>query len=145
MSTSSTFVSVTVRGLELENDTVVVSTAAAGLGAQASTPLPNNAAFVITKRSLQTGKSARGRFYWGGIPQNALGSVVTITQGFADGLVEMLEALLALLQAINWVLVIVSRYSNGVKRTEGLTFQIASFEARNTLLDSQRGRLAEGH
>jgi len=72
---------------------------------------------------------------------NQLSDSAHIKATTIDDIVGILENLKAIVEALGWIWVIVSRYHNGVKRTEGLTLPVTSFSASDLTLDSQRRRL----
>lgn len=145
MSSSHTYGSTVVRGLENLNDLEVIATAGAGVGLISSPPVPINAAAVVTLQTAFTGRSARGRVYFGGLSENQSNTSTSWAAGTVEAFRDAIAALIALLQAIDWVLSVVSRYSQGVKRTEGVNFAVTAAVARNNFVDSQRGRLTKGH
>lgn len=145
MSSSASFLRVTVRGLQNQNDFVVVNSSAQGVGAINSPCQALNVAACITLKSVFTGRSARGRFFWGGVPENQRASATTLVQTYVDAVRDAIDALIAVLQAISWILTIVSRYTNGALRPTGVTFDVVDVVSRNNLIDSQRGRLPAGH
>lgn len=110
-------------------------------GAVASDPAAANAALVISWRTSRTGRSFRGRTYFGGLPQDALNGPTefdpTYAAGFAVGGAELLEAL----EAGGRVLAVLSRYANGVLRVVGLLTEVIQVIV-NLQVDSSRKRLA---
>jgi len=142
LPSSAVYLDTLVRGLEFENDITYLSTAGTGVGGNNSAAQPLNCAICITHRSALTGRSARGRTYWAPIPESALGSVVTVIDAYAVALADGFNALRPIVEAEGWRFVILSRYANKAKRLEAVTFDVISSVRRDTLIDSQRGRLA---
>lgn len=134
---------VEVRGLELQNDLTATNSDNAGTGGVAQGALPNNVSFCVSRRSGLTGRSARGRVYLPGLTVSSLPTAneSTVTTVFRDNVVGALNAIPTYLTAINWVEVIVSRYSNGVQRPEGAWFEVTEYAATDLIIDTQRRRL----
>lgn len=110
-------------------------------GANTSGSNANNVALVISLRSLARGRSSRGRWYAGGIPRDQLASSVAVVSGYATGMGADFSTLLNNLRVADYTPVVVSTYTNGAQRTEGVTFPITGIIV-DTALDSQRRRLA---
>lgn len=130
-----------VRGLTSATDLFAVGDDNTGSIGGYATSNPNNVSKAIKLGTGQTGRNARGRLFVPVVPQGVTVGDNTITQGWADDLIEAIEALIALAEAIGWVLVIVSRYVDGVKRTEGETFKVLTVGVSNLTTDSMRGRM----
>lgn len=142
MSNQLEYQATVVRGLALENDNEVVTNVSTGFGSNAGTPLPNNCAFAVARTSGLTGRSARGRVFWPGMTVNNLSTVENfVTTGYASVVTDVLNALRALLDLIGWIEVIVSRYANGAKRSEAVTFDVVNYTATDLRVDSQRARM----
>jgi hypothetical protein len=110
-------------------------------GALASPSLPGNNAFCVSLRSLFTGRSARGRWYWGGLTES---QVTGNTVGTSDvtAIVGAMNSLLGLISAASAFPVIVSYNSGGGPRPGGpVKFFIDHAIAVDQTVDSQRGRL----
>jgi len=131
-----------VRGLEELNDLESTSTAGASTGAVVQNPNPANVSFCVSRRSGLTGRSARGRVYIPGVPVTALDTNENfVTTSYRDNAVAQLNELSPSAIAEGWTEVIVSRFSNKVKREQGVTFIITEYLATDLRIDSQRGRL----
>lgn len=146
LSKDVNYVQTEVRGLDSEFDLTVTVTLSAGACSVVSRSFPANVAFAVTRRSGLTGRSARGRVYVGGIPvtyqegdplnQNNL----TVTA--ANGYVAVVDgARITIDNTVGFDPVIVSRYHNGLKRAEAVTFAWVSTDAKNRRLDTQRNRI----
>jgi len=138
------FVRTEVRGLENENDLFASSLNGAGSGADIVEAYPNNVTFSIKKTSPFTGRSARGRSYWIGIPQDKTSAPDEnhITDAYRDAIVAALEDIRIIINAtFNWQAVLVSRFTGGAKRTEGMTFDWIGSTAVDKRIDTQRNRL----
>lgn len=135
---------VEVRGLDQENDLLAVFSAGPAPGVQVTAALPNNITLAIKQNSGLTGRSARGRTYFIGIPQ---GTLLASDESFLQS-AYVLAVVLALGQIRDgieslpgWNAVLVSRIAGGVPRAFGITFPWISEIAVNDRVDSQRGRL----
>ncbi len=135
-----------VRGLAVENDIVSIDSAGAGPGLLGGVPLPNNVTLAVKKSSGFTGRSARGRTYWIGMPQNKL-DVANENQVIAPYVVDIIGAVdavrLSIIAATSWVPVLVSRFAGGVQRSEGKTFPWIATSNVNNVVDTLRGRLPD--
>lgn len=142
MSTQCAYVRTEVRGLDVENDLFDTDDAQAGIGAITGSGLPNNVTLSIKKESGFTGRSARGRWYFTGMPE----SYLMVNENTVDptdvvAMVTAVENLRAVVQATAWSPVIVSRRTEGAARTVGITFPWISVVAVNDFVDTQRRRL----
>lgn len=129
------------KGLEFEADIQYTKLATpASVGAVGSA-MANNVTKAITLRSGLTGRSSRGRIYMIGLSATQLNGVATIEQSYVDDVIDALEALKVIIEALGWLWVIVSRYKDGVKRATATTVEVAQFGVSDLTTDSQRGRL----
>lgn len=133
-----------VRGLAVENDLIAIDGTSTGAGIHAGNALPNNATFCIKKQSGLTGRSARGRTYWIGIPQ---GELVLLDENqlepvYTALLVDAVDDIREAIDSVGlWEPVLVSRFSGGVARSEGVTFPWISSTNVDNRVDTQRRRL----
>lgn len=132
-----------VRGLAVENDLAVETEASAGPGLDAVEGLPNSVTLSIKKTSGLTGRSARGRLYFMGLPSNDLSTNENQwAQATVDAVVAAVEAMRIAIVTTPWVPVIVSRFTAGLPRAVGVTFSWLANVAVNINVDSQRNRLS---
>ncbi len=137
-----TYLRTEVRGLAVENDLFAQDGTGAGPGGDAVEGLPNNVTLSVKKNSGLTGRSARGRLYFMGLPSNDLSTnenqwaATTITAVEAA-----IEAVRVAITATAWSPTIVSRFTGGLPRAVGFTFNWTGSVAVNANVDSQRGRL----
>jgi hypothetical protein len=145
ISSGVNYDSVLVRGLENIIDLSSTENTNAGPGTASGTGIPANNTFCVTLRSLYTGRSARGRFYaWPTIATNySAPSVLSSTYG--NAVVTFLNNLKTGAATAGWSMVIISRFSLGVKRPVGVTTNVTTIAYRNLIGDSQRHRLPRGH
>lgn len=78
MPTTGGISSVSIRNLDIKDQPLITSNAAAGLGTSASAALPGEVAAVLTLRTAFTGRANRGRIYVPNFATNALGAADTI-------------------------------------------------------------------
>lgn len=143
MSADTNYLGTVVRGLENEEDFEVTSVVNIGVGGQTGATLPNNVAFVAKRLSGLTGRSARGRVYLGGMrsgnltaaDQNQFGAATIIT------FLNALGTLATYLTGEDWIEVIVSRFTSGLKRAFGVTHAVTEWSYTDAQVDTQRGRL----
>ena len=100
----------------------------------------NQNAVVLTKRSGLTGRSARGRTYHVGITEDQMNGNF-ITEAYGDALNEGYELLRQEMADAGAVMVILSRFTGGVERPDGIAFNIVSMGLRNLRIDAQRRRM----
>ena len=132
-----------VRGLEFENDQEAVSILGNGPGTVASVAMPGNVTLSIKKASTQTGRSARGRLFFLGMPRSFLDTNENFfTSSAATAMQAAVEAVRIAIAGSGWSPVIVSRFTNNAKRPTGVTFFWATTIAVNDNVDSLRGRLS---
>lgn len=138
------YVRTEVRGLALENDLVVTDNTNAGPGVFVGAPVPNNVTISIKKVSPFTGRSARGRCFWIGIPHNQL---TPANENVLEALylADVVTAVDSIRVQINtlalWSPVLVSRFTGGLKRAAGKTFPWINSVSVDNVIDSHRGRL----
>ncbi len=133
-----------VRGLAIENDLLVTNSVSAGIGADPSSTLPNNVTFAVKKESGFTGRSARGRTYWIGIPQTKIKTVNEneLTTSYAANVVTAIDTIRTRIIATGaWTPVLVSRFNAGVARSAGMLFPWIGCSSVNEQIDTQRGRM----
>jgi len=139
-----TYVRTEVRGLAVENDLFAQNSDSSNPGSHVSPSLPNNVTFSIKKSSGLTGRSARGRTYWIGIPTAATkpANENLLDALFVTDLVANVDSVRTSIIAVpDWLPVLVSRFAGGALRTEGVTFPWLSSSAVDDRVDTQRTRL----
>lgn len=103
--------------------------------------LPGNIAFCVSLRTGLTGRSARGRWYQGGLTEgDVVGNVASST--YVADVVAALDGLIGIVIAAAATPMIVSYVSGGIPRPGGpVYFPITDALAVDNIVDSQRGRL----
>lgn len=104
-------------------------------------PNPNNATIALKRTSGLSGRSARGRIYWMGLAEGHTDGTNFVTTSSANNMVSWLENLDLAVAAEGVTPVIVSRFTEGAPRVEGITFPITDWSYSDTRVDTQRGRL----
>jgi hypothetical protein len=135
------YVSTQARGLTFNTDVIGIHTTGAGTAGSHAFSEPLNVTKAFSFKSGLTGRNARGRMFHAGLPNDALTDPNHVTQDWVDDVIDALELLKLAVEALSWVWVIVSRYLDGVKRTSGVTYEIATVAVTNLTTDSARGRL----
>lgn len=139
-----TYVRTEVRGLAFENDLVAIQAAGTDTGTHGGDALPNQVTFSIKKSSGLTGRSARGRTYWIGVPdsETVAADENFLTATYVANIVADIDFVRNRIATVGlWEPVLVSRFSGGVKRAFGVTFPWISTTNVDTRLDTNRGRL----
>jgi len=140
LSSNITLNEIVVRDLSSESAGSFLLTPAtppAGAGGQA---VANNVAFCVSARTAAAGRSFRGRTYVAGLPRDSV-SASAVSSGTASDLVAAFNQLRTLLEAINAVIVVISRIHNGIERLTGLATVVVNYTAVDLTVDSQRRRL----
>lgn len=141
-SDNGSYVKTLVRGLDLENDLVAEDNDNAGAGGVASEAQPANVTLAVKRASGFTGRSARGRIFWCMMPRNGLTADENfVSAAYAAAVTAATNEIALAINGAGWVAVIVSRFSNGVKRTEGVTFDWVTTSITDNRVDSRRDRL----
>lgn len=138
------YVRTEVRGLAVENDISTSNNTNANPGSDISPSLPNNVSFAVKKESGLTGRSARGRSFWIGIPSDKTEAADEnqLTAAYIAALVFNVDSVRTSINAVSlWLPVLVSRFAGGVARSEGKTFPWISTTNVDTRVDTMRGRL----
>lgn len=100
-----------------------------------------NAAMCVSLRSGLSGRSRRGRTFFGGLPQVGLTNAQTFSTPFATAMAANMQALIDALAAVGNALCVLSRITGGVLRVTGLLTEIIDIIV-DTKVDSQRRRTA---
>jgi len=133
-----------VRGLAVPNDLTASNNTNAGPGGIGAATLPNNVTFAVKKESGLTGRSARGRLYWIGIPFNSIQATDEnlLTAAHAALIVAAVDSQRVGILAVGaWLPVLVSRFEEGQPRDFGRKFSWVTTSNVDLRVDTQRGRL----
>jgi hypothetical protein len=103
--------------------------------------LPNEVSLCVSLRSGNRGRSARGRFFFVGIPNTAMANTNNVSPTFAGNAASALQTLVNSIDTSGRLLVIVSYVSEGVPRVGGpVYYPVLSAVVVDTIVDSQRRR-----
>lgn len=141
MGSNTTFTEVLVTGQNVQNDIFAQSAVDAGTAGSAGSPTAANVTKAFTLRSGLTGRSARGRMYFIGMTQAMLSNSQLVAQSWVDDVIDLLDLLKTIVEALGWIWVIVSRFANGVKRTTAETFAVTSYGTSDLTIDNLGRRL----
>lgn len=140
--TSYTLANITATDVHVANGTqTVLPLVTNNTGTAANAPAAANAAVCVSLRTNFTGRSFRGRFYIGGLPQDAFTNAQNISATAAASYAGWFEDFIDALNAINMTLVVVSNYANKVLRVVALATEVINVIV-DTKIDSQRRRTA---
>jgi hypothetical protein len=110
-------------------------------GSNLSGSLPNEVTFCVSLRTNSAGRSARGRFYWLGIPIDQRSGQNRVISAFRANTAGAVTGLAVSIASVGMAMVIVSYFSNGVPRPGGpVYFPVATGVTTDDILDSQRRR-----
>jgi len=115
-------------------DTPKPGTVTAGLN------LPVQNAGCLSLRTVQSGRSGRGRIYLPGLRTGSLQTPTTFNASFISGYHDIFEAFETMVLAQDAVWVVLSRYHNGAARASGVPYNITAFHI-DTRVCTQRRRL----
>lgn len=145
LNTSVHYDNVHVRGLNSIIDLESFNSTSTGYGTSSGTELPANATACITLRTGHTGRSARGRFYAWPTADGNLSTGQAFVGAYTTALKTFLDNLISATHLAGWDLVVLSRQSGGVPLTTAAFLEVTTVVVRNSEIDSQRGRLLQGH
>ena len=141
LSEQIVFLGVEAKNLSIEAGGVAIYNAAANTHGGVNGPaVPGGTAFCVSLRTAASGRSYRGRKFVPGVPESSrVGNQVT--SDYAALMLAAFNDLIAVLTAVDKILVIVSRIADGVSRVTAVTTPVTSPAAVDLNLDSQRRRL----
>lgn len=141
LSFNLTMIEVVAFDLSQQNgNQVSVPYVPAEAGGAVSPSLPNNVALCVSLRTASRGRSARGRNFVAGIPENAVDNS-RVLQSFAENVQTAYVGLVGSLTAEGYTAVVVSRFANSLPRAAGVTFPITAVLITDLVVDTQRRRL----
>lgn len=113
---------------------------ATATGGEASEAAPNNVAACVSFRTAQRGRSARGRNFVAGVPNNK----ITLNTLDSTWRTDLITAYATLAGAgsffLGYELCVVSRYSGGLPRAAGLAIPVTSVTMVGNSVRSMRSR-----
>jgi len=108
-------------------------------GTRGGDPLPPQISFCVTHLTGLTGRSRRGRTYFGMFSElNASNGF--LEQALVDGLVNGLNTIRTSLADEGWIHVVVSRVENRQRLPVANTYAVIGYRAFDGVLDTQRRR-----
>jgi len=128
--------------VHVANGTQEIGTyASSNQGTATGAAAAGNAAVVTSLRTNFTGRSFRGRWYWGGLANVSLTNAQTLTTADATAFSGYFADFITALQGVGLTLTVVSRFAAGVARVTALATEIIAV-ITDTKIDSQRRRTA---
>lgn len=111
-------------------------------GQLTSPALPPNVTFATRLNIALRGRGTSGRIFWPGLTEEQI-TFDTLSKTTADLIVSAMDNLIAAIPAAvpGAALVVLSRYSAGVKRPNGVGIPVVSASYSDLTLDSQKDRL----
>jgi hypothetical protein len=141
MPTDTTLVEVVVTNLSIEDGTVRVFPAPAGVnGGRGGFALPNETSFAVRLKAAEGGRHGSGRLFWPGLTDADVVNTNFIKSTSAAAIIDAIQELISALAAVSQILVIISRYLNGSPRVSGFTYADVTPGFSDLTLDSQRRR-----
>lgn len=138
----SNYVRTEVRGLDNINDLSASNATNAGPGSNITGSLPNQVTYAVQRNAGLTGRSARGRVYWIGLSRDDLSADENFLNAVdAIAIVAAVANMRGNLNMSGWIAVLVSRFTGGVERPEGVTFNWVNTLGVDQRVDTLRSRL----
>jgi len=111
------------------------------VGTGSGSPPSNNVAWSIKKNSGLAGRSYRGRVYMLGMTESVITGNLIDTGWGLNVIAAFNDALLLVGGDSDYGMVVVSKYSGGSPRVNGLATDVISFSAADYRVDTRRDRL----
>ncbi len=127
------------RGLASEAD-VYDTLVTAVQGTQLNDRMPANVTLALAFKSGLTGRSANGRIYMCGMAETQVEGN-KVTTAYAGALLDAWDGFPGAVSAHGNTHVVLSRWSNGVKRTNALPYPVVSYVLTDTRVDTRRARM----
>jgi len=142
LSSSCVYQRTDVRGLTSAVDLFASDNTNAGVGGVVAIPLPNNVSWVLKHLTGFTGRAARGRTYFYGLPFSAIDTDEDyLDVGDADAFVDAFDQLSATLDSAGWNHVVLHRFSAGAPLSTATIYTVTSYGYTDLRLDTRRKRL----
>lgn len=116
----------------------VIPAQAGGVGGIA---LPNNVSMAFRLKAATGGRHGAGRLYWPGFAVSQVASTNTLSATALSDIITAIQELIDALQTLGYIVSILSRYFNNVRRSPAITFGVQSVSVADNVFDSQRRRL----
>jgi len=142
LNEQTSFVRIEARGEREQNDVsfefILPSPVQGGRGGDS---VPPQVAFCVTHITGLTGRSNRGRTYFGMLSEpDVSGGFITTAR--ANGLRDGLASVRSNMLNAGWVHVVVSRVRNRVRLPEAVTVEVIGYKYTDRIVDTQRRRAA---
>jgi len=142
LDNDTSYTNVHVRGLTDINDLEADNNDSAGTGGDAGgTPLPNNVTLALKFNTGLSGRSARGRMFIVGLNTTMRTSTNEVTTTHGNNWVAALEQIPSKLSGSGWEHVVISRFSEGIARVEGMAIPIIQYSYTDLRMDTMRRRM----
>lgn len=141
LHTSIVFTEVEVTDLGVEDgNQFTLATVPAQSGGVGGYRLPNEVSVAVRLKAATGGRNGSGRLFWQGLADGQMISTNFITSATATGLLDALQDLIDALAAVQFIVVILSRYLNNVARPTAIPFGPVTPSLYDTTVDSMRRR-----
>lgn len=137
---SMTYTGITVYDIRTSTGERVFVNTGAGAGAVAGSMLPNNVAGVVTLRTAERGRSARGRVYVAGLREEDI-DAGALNAGAETRCESYVGSVRATILAQGWSMVIRSIQQDGQVLDEANTRVVTAYEMRSPKPGTQRRRI----
>lgn len=142
LSTHWTLPTITVTDVSVANGQQVIVSGLSTVGANGGDPLPSNVAWVFSWRTPFTGRSFRGRTYFGGLAASASIDGQHLDPSYGSTGLAAANALMADLNSAGYHLVVASYFNSGAPRVTGVA-TIVTNAIVNLTFDTQRKRIKQ--
>jgi hypothetical protein len=141
VNSSMCLILIVARSLETDTAPAFERTVTGTCGLGASSGLPGNVAFVVTKKTAKRGRSYTGRIYHAGLSEaDVTGNTVGVAS--ADSILQgWVQYRTAVETASSSQMTVVSYQENNVPRLVGVATPVTALVLRDNSVDSQRRRL----
>jgi hypothetical protein len=134
------FIRVEARGERSQTDVSFQQVPAAPPASnRAGDGLPYHVAFCVTHLTGFTGRYNRGRTFFGPLSENDQNNGI-LAAAVANAFVASLNTIRSQMAAQGWEHVVVSRFFNRARRTEGVATPVIGYRYYDLVLDTQRSR-----
>jgi len=136
---SCTITELYARDLDAEVAAQALIPQTTGQGTATGDGMPSFNSIAVSRRSGQTGRSARGRIFWLGLSESMVQGQTVMSTPRSNILAAVVN-FDAAAQGLGYTPVIVSRYHDHVKRTLGVTYEIEGWSFTDFSVDTRRSR-----
>jgi hypothetical protein len=137
--TSFFYDTITVKDMHVANGSEFQLVPTTPHGTSVGTPVPNNAALVVSMRTALTGRNYRGRQYVGGLVTAYITDSTHVSEAAAASVLSIYQELLDAIETATFSLVVVSKWLNNALRVIADVHTVLTLIV-NTTIDSQQRR-----